>query len=164
MTYIKTNWVTGDIITAEKLNKIEDGIASAGSFDLKGLLERTITEAVTPEDVTSISDYAFSFCASLTSIELPNVTSIGEDAFGECYSLTSVEMPNVTSIEYGAFAACEFLSQVVINNINPPVLGSYAFDDCHADLKIYVPASAVDTYKAASGWSTYASKIEAIQE
>lgn len=31
MSYIPTNWVTGDIITAEKLNKAEDGIASANS-------------------------------------------------------------------------------------------------------------------------------------
>ena len=28
MTYVKTNWQTGDIITAEKLNKIEDAIDS----------------------------------------------------------------------------------------------------------------------------------------
>ena len=27
MTYIKTNWQTGDIITAEKMNHIEEGIA-----------------------------------------------------------------------------------------------------------------------------------------
>lgn len=29
MTYIPTNWQTGDIITAEKLNKAEQGIAAA---------------------------------------------------------------------------------------------------------------------------------------
>ena len=28
--YVKTEWQTGDIITAEKLNNIEDGIANAG--------------------------------------------------------------------------------------------------------------------------------------
>ena len=158
----------------------------SGDFDLKGLLERTITEAVIPEDVTSIEINAFNGCASLTSVEMPNVTEIGSSAFNGCASLTSVEMPNVTEIGSSAFYGCaslpsvempnvteigEFvfqdctlLSQVVINNINPPVLGSDAFDNCHNDLKIYVPASAVDTYKAASGWSTYADKIEAIEE
>ena len=30
MSYEKTNWVAGDTITAEKLNNIENGIASAG--------------------------------------------------------------------------------------------------------------------------------------
>lgn len=28
--YDKTNWVTGDIVTAEKLNKLEDGVQNAG--------------------------------------------------------------------------------------------------------------------------------------
>ena len=30
MSYTKTNWETGDIITAEKLNHMEDGIADGG--------------------------------------------------------------------------------------------------------------------------------------
>ena len=30
MTYVKTNWKTGDTITADKLNNIENGIASSG--------------------------------------------------------------------------------------------------------------------------------------
>lgn len=29
MSYTKTTWQTGDVITAEKLNKMEDGIESA---------------------------------------------------------------------------------------------------------------------------------------
>jgi hypothetical protein len=33
-----------------------------------------------------------------------------------------------------------------------------------ADLKIYVPADLVDTYKAASNWSAYADKIMAIPQ
>ena len=32
MGYTPTSWSTGDVITAEKLNKIEDGIAVAGGF------------------------------------------------------------------------------------------------------------------------------------
>ena len=32
MAYVKTNWETGDIITAEKLNHMENGIAN--SFNL----------------------------------------------------------------------------------------------------------------------------------
>lgn len=30
MSYVKNEWGTGDVITAEKLNHIEDGVANAG--------------------------------------------------------------------------------------------------------------------------------------
>jgi hypothetical protein len=41
--------------------------------------------------VTSIGDYAFAACYSLTSVTIPDtVTSIGEDAFGGSIGLTSV--------------------------------------------------------------------------
>ena len=42
-----------------------------------------------PSSVTSIGEYAFKDCTSLTSIEIPSsVTSIGEWAFSGCWSLT----------------------------------------------------------------------------
>ena len=34
MAYTPTEWKSGDVITAEKLNNIEDGVASAGESDL----------------------------------------------------------------------------------------------------------------------------------
>ena len=41
--------------------------------------------------VTSIGEYAFRYCESLTSIVIPeSVTSIGEYAFYECLSLTDI--------------------------------------------------------------------------
>ena len=44
-----------------------------------------------PNSVTSIGEYAFSHCTSLTSVTIPNsVTSIGYDAFSYCKSLTDV--------------------------------------------------------------------------
>ena len=51
------------------------------------------TSVVTiPEDVTKISDYAFSHCESLSSVVIPSsVTVIGACAFECCTSLESVE-------------------------------------------------------------------------
>ena len=34
MAYTKQTWVTGETITADKLNHIEDGIASIGGYDI----------------------------------------------------------------------------------------------------------------------------------
>ena len=44
-----------------------------------------IKDLVIPNNVSSIGNYAFCYCPSLTSVTIPNsVTSIGEDAFFEC--------------------------------------------------------------------------------
>lgn len=34
MAYTPTNWVTGDTVTATKLNKLEQGVADGGGYDL----------------------------------------------------------------------------------------------------------------------------------
>ena len=46
-----------------------------------------------------IADAAFSYCKSLTGVEIPNnVTHIGEDAFLECPSLKSVTLPSSVQV------------------------------------------------------------------
>ena len=42
MAYTPTNWVTGDTVTATKLNKIENGIASAGGGGLVTVTSNTL--------------------------------------------------------------------------------------------------------------------------
>ncbi|MBR2406031.1 MAG: leucine-rich repeat protein, partial [Clostridia bacterium] len=56
--------------------------------------------SVIPDDgsVTSIGNYAFYGCSSLTSVTIPDsVTSIGEEAFYGCSSLKSITLPFVGS-------------------------------------------------------------------
>ena len=80
---------------------------------------KEITDLVIPNSVTSIGEYAFTFCTGLTSITIPNsVTSIGEKAFVYCSGLTSVTIPNsVTSIGYAAFSSCSGLKKVIVKDI-----------------------------------------------
>ena len=95
---------------------------------------------IIPSTVTTIEGSAFYNVSGLTSIVIPNsVTSIGTQAFRYC----------------GTAITCEAST--------PPTLGSNVFSDMNSK-PIYVPAASVEAYKAAEGWSAYASRIQVITE
>ena len=79
---------------------------------------KSLTSITIPDSVTSIEPCAFYGCTSLKSITIPNgVTSIGERAFYYCPSLTSITIPNgVTSIGEEVFYSCTSLTSITIPN------------------------------------------------
>ena len=74
--------------------------------------------SIIPTDgsVTSIGEFAFYNCSSLTSVEIPvSVTSIGEHAFSYCSSIASIKIPDsVISIGSGAFSYCSSITSIKI--------------------------------------------------
>ena len=119
---------------------IPNNVTSIGDYAFSGC--SSLTSITIPNGVTSIGDYAFRDCSSLTSITIPNsVTSIGNYAFWDCSSLTSITIPNsVTSIGYGAFEDCSSLTSITIPN-SVTSIGDYAFSDCSSLTSVTIPNS-----------------------
>ena len=122
-------------------------------------------KTVIPYSVTSIGEFAFLHCGSLTSITIPNsVTSIEGSAFNGCSSLTSITIPySVTSIGGMAFNSCFSLTTVICEAIEVPELGSYVFNMPLAEATLYVSAQSLDDYKAADQWKDFG-KILPLEE
>ena len=102
------------------------------------------TNYTIPNSVTTIGDWAFAGCDSLTSINIPNcVTTIGKFAFSHCDSLTSINIPNsVTTIGDWAFGYCESLTNINIPN-SVTTIGNLAFAYCDSLYSITIPNSVV---------------------
>lgn len=140
-----------------------------------------IKDLVIPDEVTIISNYAFSGCSGLTSVIIPNsVNSIGSSAFHYCISLTSVIIPNsVTNIDSYSFYGCSGLTTIYIGSSvsyigdwafaaflsledvycyaeNVPDTGFGVFGDSFVDKStLHVPASAIQRYKDAEQWNYF---------
>ena len=145
----------------------EDGILfnKAKSILIRYAINKSDTQYIMPNSVTSIDDGAFGGCSSLINITISNsvinigsmafdgcsslismiipdsITSIGDWAFGDCSSLTSVTIPNsVTSIGDGTFDGCSSLTSITIPN-SVTSIGEDAFDDCSSLTSIIIPNS-----------------------
>lgn len=166
--------------------EIPDSVTTIGNLAFNDC--RSLRNIKIPSSVTTIGNSVFTNCYSLTSVEIPNsVTTIGDGVFSSCTSLSNVKISNnITIIPNACFAYCTALTNLTLPNtithigssafLNysgtwesltllstvPPTLGNYVFSGPINNLTIYVPAESVDTYKADSGWSTYASKIQPI--
>ncbi len=80
----------------------------------------SLTSITLPESVTNIEAQAFFECTSLASITLPQrLVSIGVSAFGRCSALTEITIPeSVTNIESSAFMGCSALTEFFVDENN----------------------------------------------
>ena len=132
--------------------------------------------------IQSLGKNAFASCSALESVVLPDgVKSLGKYVFSNCTKLSKVTIP-ATVEQIGDFALfnCSALNSVECLATTAPVLGRYALHKYSFAnsgngeagkveelsytpivCSIYVPAEAVESYKAADNWSDYASYIKA---
>ena len=100
-------------------------------------LVSTYTKKIKNTYATSIGDYAFNGCSSLTSIDVSNATSIGDSAFNFCSALKFIIIDSNT---------------VSTAHVQP-----------QSGVKVLIPQSMMDAYAADSYWSRYTSHLDAIE-
>ena len=94
----------------------------------------------------------------ITSITIPSaVTTIGKNCFMSCNSLSTINIPSsIETIENAAFFDCTNLQTIICHSLTPPIVSSKTFYNVpNYSCKIYVPKSAVSTYKSTFPWSTF---------
>lgn len=160
--------------------------------DLIGMIDATATEIIIPNGVTSIRGSAFMHMSNITTVTIPDtVASIGSSAFFACTKLKSVKLPSATKVigsqmffinyelsmvdsyvqnikDSQVFWGCSKLNLILRDTETVCTLGNTNSFDESAIAKgtgyIYVPSALVDSYKAATNWSTFAAQICAIED
>jgi hypothetical protein len=110
---------------------------------------------------TTIWNYMYQHRNQLNTIEIPDeITTLGYACFADGCGITSITIPrNVTRLDNYVFSGASDLVEIIMESSIPPTASSNVFNAHNQNLVIKVPADAVDTYKRASGWSSYSSII-----
>ena len=139
-------------VLSDRAVKITDYNGSAEKVD--------IPKNIDGNSVTSIGNYAFRGCTSLTSVTIPDsVTEIGASTFEHCTSLKSITIPNsVTEIRGWAFYDCTSLTSITIPD-SIKEIGSSAFSGCTSLASITIPNSVTSIGNYAFGYCTSLTSI-----
>lgn len=121
-------------------------------------------------NVTGLGAGALSYNTTLTTVSLPKVATVGSSAFYSCWALSTLTLPAVTKFSAYAFRYCSTLMSLYLTGSTIPTLASTTvFANMPMSVSvggvygsIYVPSTLLDTYKAATYWSTYKNRIVAI--
>lgn len=108
--------------------------------DVDSIVQRTITSYSASPNVTTIGNYAFANCSSLTSVTLTNsITNIGIQAFADT-AISEITIPNsITYLNIYCFARCTSLSSVTLND-RITRIPSNCFEGCTSLHHITLPS------------------------
>ena len=115
-----------------------DSVTSIGNYAFYGC--SSLTNITIPDSITSIGNNTFYNCSNLTSIAVPDgVISLGDHAFSRCSGLTAITIPNsVTNIKDSAFSRCTSLTSITVST-SVTSIESGAFSGCISLASITIP-------------------------
>lgn len=148
--------------TYDEINNIPSHLSATASSHY----DTSISSAYFPL-ATYINSNGFEDCTNLTEVEFPNVTEIGSYAFDGCTSLKKVDFIKIAKIGYRAFCNCTALEALIMRSGKIVDLNTYVFEGAsfaNGTGYIYVPKALIDSYKAATRWSTYAERFRALED
>lgn len=142
VTYDQKGDYSGNVVipaevTYDGITRRVTSIGNYAFYDCSSLTSVTI-----PNSVTSIGDRAFCSCIKLLSVSIPNsVLCIGELAFAHCYDLTSITIPgSVTTIKSCAFMSCYNITSITIPN-GVTTIEDNLFLGCTGLTSVFIPDS-----------------------
>jgi len=151
-----------------QIYSVPNGIREIGAHAFRGSIVKTVT---LPATLTTIGDYAFDHCASLTSMDVvKGVTAIGVNAFSFCTSMTSIVLPStLTSLGVNAFNNDNALATVACKATMPPVCevsgtgprAQTPFDITHfTTVTLAVPKGYKTVYQVVEVWKRFTTIVE----
>ena len=153
----KTTLVLYPMGRSDALYVIPNSVTSIADYAFQ--LCTSLTSVTIPNSVTSISGSAFYGCTSLANVAIPNsVTSISHSVFEGCTSLANIDIPNsVTKIDISAFSGCTSLTSAIIPNIVTRI-DNYVFSGCTSLASVTIPNSVTSIgHSAFNGCTSLAS-------
>lgn len=159
---IRTKNGSTDAIVAENFPTAIEEIETGGSGSPSTLADLLITE-IASNVVTVDGTFKLS---TITSVKFPLATSTTTGSLQNTKKLTSAEFHVAVVFGNATFRSCTNLKTLILRSEAMATFGSQMLSStaiASGTGYIYVPAALVDTYKATTGWSTYANKFRALE-
>lgn len=124
-----------------------------------------IKELNISEGITTIGEYAFKY-NFFQKLVLPNsLQTINYAGFSQCRVKELVIGTGLTTASSYAFGYFNSLEKITCYATTPPAIsGAFSATESTVldNVQVFVPAESVNAYKSATGWSRFASHIQAI--
>ena len=119
-------------------------VTSIGEYAFRDC--NSLTSITIPGSIREIKSFAFYNCTSINTINIPaTVTSIGAGCFEGCSSIVSMTIPTgITEIEDELFYGCSALKAVLLP-ASITAIGENAFARCTSLLSVYLLATTAPT-------------------